>query len=251
MPATPVRKGDTDRRQLLIVARELFAKRAYDQVTTSEIAKNAGVAYGLIAHHFDTKRGLYLAVMQEISAELAAHQLIPAPEGSSLAEQLRHALRNHISYIDQYSNSFMAFIRGELGVDPERRDAVEGLRWLGAQRVLLAIGIIDPVPPVATAMHGWVGYLDEMMIDRIANHDTTVDAIGCGTRRGRAGDHPAGIDKPRPLHRPDPRDSGRPRHLFRTGLAARRRVARARITRYPRHECGSNGLNPLAGSLGM
>jgi hypothetical protein len=26
-------------------------------------------------------------------------------------------------------------------------------------------------------MHGWVGYLDEMMIDRIANHDTTVDAI--------------------------------------------------------------------------
>ena len=179
MPATPIRKGDTDRRQLLIdAARELFAKRAYDQVTTSEIAKNAGVAYGLIAHHFDTKRGLYLAVMQEISAELTAHQLIPAPEGSSLAEQLRHALRNHISYIDQYSDSFMALVRGELGVDPERRDAVEELRWLGAQRVLLAIGIIDPVPPVLrTAMHGWVGYLDEMMIDRIANHDTTVDAI--------------------------------------------------------------------------
>jgi AcrR family transcriptional regulator len=179
MPATPVRKGDTDRRQLLIdAARELFAKHAYDQVTTSEIAKNAGVAYGLIAHHFDTKRGLYLAVMREISAELTAHQLMPAPEGSSLAEQLRHALRNHISYIDQYSDSFMAFVRGELGVDPERRDAVEELRWLGAQRVLLAIGIIDPVPPVLrTAMHGWVGYLDEMMIDRIANHDTTVDAI--------------------------------------------------------------------------
>ncbi|MGB9248800.1 MAG: TetR/AcrR family transcriptional regulator [Mycobacterium sp.] len=179
MPATPVRKGDTDRRQLLIdAARELFAMRAYDQVTTSEIAKNAGVAYGLIAHHFDTKRGLYLAVMREISAELTARQLIPAPEGSSLAEQLRHALRNHISYIDQYSDSFMAFVRGELGVDPERRDALEELRWLGAQRVLLAIGIIDPVPPVLrTAMHGWVGYLDEMMIDRIANHDTTVDAI--------------------------------------------------------------------------
>ena len=58
MPATPVRKGDTDRRQRLIdPARELFAKHAYDQVTTSEIAKNAGVAYGLIAHHSTPNAG--------------------------------------------------------------------------------------------------------------------------------------------------------------------------------------------------
>jgi AcrR family transcriptional regulator len=162
-----------DRRQQLIdSARTLFAQRPYDQVTTTEIAKKAGVAYGLIAHHFENKRGLYSAVMNDIAAEIAEVQLTPPPDGASLDDQLRHALRAHISYIDRYSKSFVALVRGHLGADREQQDTVDGLRWLGAQRILHAVGISEPIPPILrTAMHGWVGYLDEMMIDRINNGD--------------------------------------------------------------------------------
>lgn len=168
-----------DRRQVLIdTARKLFAQRPYDQVTTSEIAKKAGVAYGLIAHHFENKRGLYLAVMNDIAAEIAAVQLSPPPEDASLTDQLRHALRNHISYVDSYAESFVALVRGQLGSDPDQQNTVDQLRWLGAQRILLAIGLTEPIPPVLrTAMHGWVGYLDEMMIDRIQHHDVDREAL--------------------------------------------------------------------------
>jgi AcrR family transcriptional regulator len=168
-----------DRRQLLIdTARKLFAQRPYHQVTTSEIAKKAGVAYGLIAHHFENKRGLYLAVMNEIAVEIAAVQLTPPPAGASLIDQLRHALRNHISYIDSYAQSFVALVRGQLGADPDQQRTVDELRWLGAQRILLAIGITEPISPVLrTAMHGWVGYLDEMMIDRINHGDVDREAL--------------------------------------------------------------------------
>jgi AcrR family transcriptional regulator len=168
-----------DRRQLIVdAARKLFASRPYDQVTTSEIAKNAGVAYGLIAHHFENKRGLYLAVMNEIAVEIAAVQLSPPPKDTSLIDQLRHALRNHIAYIDSYSDSFVALLRGALGVDVEHQAAIERLRWLGAQRVLLALGIVEPVPAtLRTAMHGWVGYLDETMIDRITHRDVDAEAL--------------------------------------------------------------------------
>ncbi|QLL05330.1 TetR/AcrR family transcriptional regulator [Mycobacterium vicinigordonae] len=169
----------TDRRQQLIdTARKLFAQRPYDQVTTSEIAKKAGVAYGLIAHHFENKRGLYLAVMNEIAVEIAAVQLSPPPEGASLTDQLRHALRSHISYIDSYAESFVALVRGQLGSDPDQQNTVDKLRWLGAQRILLAVGITEPIPPVLrTAMHGWVGYLDEMMIDRINTGDVDREVL--------------------------------------------------------------------------
>jgi AcrR family transcriptional regulator len=168
-----------DRRQLIVdAARKLFASRPYDQVTTSEIAKNAGVAYGLIAHHFENKRGLYLAVMNEIAVEIAAVQLSPPPKDASLIDQLRHALRNHIAYIDSYSDSFVALLRGALGADVEHQAAIERLRWLGAQRVLLALGIVEPVPAtLRTAMHGWVGYLDETMIDRITHRDVDAEAL--------------------------------------------------------------------------
>jgi AcrR family transcriptional regulator len=168
-----------DRRQLIIdAARKLFSSRPYDQVTTSEIAKNAGVAYGLIAHHFEHKRGLYLAVMNEIAVEIADVALAPPPEDASLIDQLRHALRNHIAYIDSYSNSFVALLRGALGADAEHQAAIERLRWLGAQRILLALGIVEPIPAsLRTAMHGWVGYLDEMMIDRITHRDIDAEAL--------------------------------------------------------------------------
>ncbi|WKG01433.1 TetR/AcrR family transcriptional regulator [Mycolicibacterium sp. HK-90] len=169
----------TDRRQLIIdAARRLFATQPYDQVTTAEVAKDAGVAYGLIAHHFTNKRGLYLAVMNEIAEEIAAVQTAAAPPEASLADQLRHALRSHIAHIDSYSGSFVALLRGALGADPEHQSAVEHLRWLGAQRILSALGIAEPIAPtLRTAMHGWIGFLDEMMIDRITHRDVDIDAL--------------------------------------------------------------------------
>ena len=168
-----------DRRQQLIdSARALFTTRPFDQVTTTEIAKNAAVAYGLIGHHFENKRGLYLAVMSEIAGEIAAAQLAPPPAGADLVDQLRCALRSHISYIDGYAQSFVALVRGHLGSDPEQQETVDALRWLGAQRILLALGVAEPISPVLrTAMRGWVGYLDEMMIDRIKNRDVDSEVL--------------------------------------------------------------------------
>jgi len=168
-----------DRRQLIIgAARRLFTSRPYDQVTTSEIAKDAGVAYGLIAHHFENKRGLYLAVTNEIATEIAMVHLTPPPADAPPVDALRHALRNHISYIDSHPDSFVALLRGALGADPEHRAAIDRLRWLGARRVLAALGIAETVPAVLrTAMCGWVGYLDEMMIDRITHRDIEVEAL--------------------------------------------------------------------------
>ncbi|OMC10068.1 TetR/AcrR family transcriptional regulator [Mycolicibacterium fortuitum] len=173
------RPKPVDRRRLIIdAARRLFATTPYDQVTTAQVAKDAGVAYGLIAHHFEHKRGLYLAVMNEIAEEIAAAQTAAAPPGAPLAEQLRHALRSHIAHIDTYSDSFVALLRGALGADPEHQSAVERLRWLGAQRILSALGIVDPVAPtLRVAMHGWIGLLDEMMIDRISHRDVDVDVL--------------------------------------------------------------------------
>jgi prepilin-type processing-associated H-X9-DG protein len=168
-----------DRRQSLIdSARALFAQRPYHDVTTTEIAKQAGVAYGLIAHHFENKRGLYLAVMNELAVEIAAVQLSPPPPGATLIDQLRHALRSQITYLDGHADSYVAFMRGELGSDADQQSAIDNLRWLGAQRILLALGIVEPIPPVLRmAMRGWVGYFDEMMIDRISNADVDSEPL--------------------------------------------------------------------------
>jgi AcrR family transcriptional regulator len=167
-----------DRRRLLITAaRTLFSSRPYERVTTTEIAKQAGVAYGLIAHHFKNKHGLYLAVMNDISAELAAEHDAPL-EGDTLAGQLRNALTRHVHYIDQNAAGFTAMMRGGLGTDDDFRSMLDALRWAGAARILRAIGVPDPPPAtLRSAMRAWVAYFDELMLDRIEQDSLTVENL--------------------------------------------------------------------------
>ncbi|WP_433172534.1 TetR/AcrR family transcriptional regulator [Actinoallomurus sp. CA-150999] len=162
----------TDRRaKLITAASQLFSERAYDEVTTTEIAKRAGVAYGLIAHHFTNKRGLYLATIHAAAEELQALQTTP-PDGETPAEQLRNAISRHITYMDRHAAGFLTLIRGGNGSDPEVRAIIEDLRWQGALRILNALGVDHPVHPVLRAsMRGWVGYLDELIVDHIHHHD--------------------------------------------------------------------------------
>ncbi|MBO2449606.1 TetR/AcrR family transcriptional regulator [Actinomadura barringtoniae] len=167
-----------DRRARLIeAAGELFIERAYDEVTTTEIAKRAGVAYGLIAHHFENKRGLYLATIRAAADRLREVRDAPV-EGETPEEQLRNGIRRHIEFIEANSDGFLAIVRGGLGSDAEVREIVEGSRWEGAQRILGALSIGEPVPPLLRAtMRAWVGYLDELILDRLAHEDVPVERL--------------------------------------------------------------------------
>ena len=56
--------GGDRRRQIISVAQRLFAERPYAEVSTTEIAREAGVSHGLLTYHFGSKRNLYLAVLR-------------------------------------------------------------------------------------------------------------------------------------------------------------------------------------------
>src|SRR5437588_12218189 len=57
---------DERRAQILACARRLFSERNYDAVSTTDIAREAGVARGLLHHYFGTKRDLYLEVVRDL-----------------------------------------------------------------------------------------------------------------------------------------------------------------------------------------
>src|SRR5581483_7319796 len=59
---------DARREQILDCAVRLFGERPYAAVSTSEIAREAGVARGLLNHYFGTKRDLYLEVVRAMVA---------------------------------------------------------------------------------------------------------------------------------------------------------------------------------------
>ncbi|MFL5829210.1 MAG: TetR/AcrR family transcriptional regulator, partial [Solirubrobacteraceae bacterium] len=69
--ASPTRRWqrlehDERRQQILVCAKSLFSERSYASVSTTEIAREAGIARGLLNHYFGTKRDLYLEVVRSM-----------------------------------------------------------------------------------------------------------------------------------------------------------------------------------------
>ncbi|MBF6173015.1 TetR/AcrR family transcriptional regulator [Nocardia blacklockiae] len=52
--------------------RRLFAERGYANVSAEEIVTAAGVTRGALHHHYGDKRGLFLAVLEQLEAENTA-----------------------------------------------------------------------------------------------------------------------------------------------------------------------------------
>ena len=74
----------------------LFAKKGFDAVSVRMIAEKAGVSKANVFHHFDSKEGLYLAVLRS-AAEKSTHLLDDvAKTTGNHVEQLRRFARGHL-----------------------------------------------------------------------------------------------------------------------------------------------------------
>jgi AcrR family transcriptional regulator len=165
------------RAALVAVAADLFARKPYDEIYISEIAEAAGVAHGLLFYHFKDKRGLYLAVLQQVLDEIV--ELHRPRGGEDTNEQrLRGLFRRHIEYRRSHAHTMLALMRAG-GQDPEVDELFERGRRAGAEFVMDLLGLItDPPPPLRIAIRGIMGMLDEATIDWLTHDcDVPVDEL--------------------------------------------------------------------------
>jgi len=73
--------ADARRRQLFEVALSLFAAHGYPATTMDDIAEAAGVTKPLVYQHFESKRALYLELMDVFSTELVT-RIVKATAGA-------------------------------------------------------------------------------------------------------------------------------------------------------------------------
>ena len=67
-----IEQGEATRRELVAVARELFAERGYDAVSIEMVLQKTGVSRGALYHHFKSKGALFAAVLEAVEGDLAA-----------------------------------------------------------------------------------------------------------------------------------------------------------------------------------
>ena len=72
MPRAPSLTPEERRASLLVAARTVFARSGFHSTSVSDIVKEAGVARGTFYYHFDSKRGVFAAVIDELMEEVAS-----------------------------------------------------------------------------------------------------------------------------------------------------------------------------------
>jgi AcrR family transcriptional regulator len=159
-PARRPRRSQAERsaatRQALLGAgRALFTERGFAGAGQEEIVERAGVTRGALSHHFGTKQGLFLAVMQDLQADLAGRIGRAALQGHDPMEQLRLGC---LAFLDAAMDAAVGRIvlldaPAVLGWQTWREiDAVHGLGLVTeALEAVMEAGLIEsqPVQPLA------------------------------------------------------------------------------------------------------
>jgi AcrR family transcriptional regulator len=107
-----------ERRALIVeAAGRLFGDHGYDGARLDEIAAAAGVTKPIVYRHFDSKRDLYLALLDRHRDDLAGFSVsIPAEERTE--DRLRAVLEIWLDYVEAHSYAWRMLFR-DTGGGPE------------------------------------------------------------------------------------------------------------------------------------
>ncbi|MEV6304657.1 TetR/AcrR family transcriptional regulator [Actinoplanes sp. NPDC051861] len=148
---------DARREQILSVAIRLFGSKPYAEVSTTDVARIAGVARGLVNHYFGTKKDLYLEVVRiMLTVPSVAVEQLRVGEPAERADAI---VNWFLDVVSRHSTSWLAAISaggmaGDADVDAVISEAVD----VAADSVLSALGLGDePVEALRGMARSYVG----------------------------------------------------------------------------------------------
>jgi AcrR family transcriptional regulator len=138
--------AEARRAQLLQVARQVFAEDGFHGAAMEQIAVRAGVTKPVLYQHFESKKELYLGLLDEDMTRLL-EDIGRAIEGArSNRERIERATGAYFAFIDSNEGSFRLLFRETMGADDEFRRAIERFRDELARRISAVIAAETGLP---------------------------------------------------------------------------------------------------------
>ncbi|MCH9682446.1 MAG: TetR/AcrR family transcriptional regulator [Deltaproteobacteria bacterium] len=169
MPRAQRLSVDKRRARLLELGLELFGQRAFDAVSTDDIALAGGVSKGLLYHYFANKRGYYVATIRELARRVV--EVTRMDDDKPLELAIRGALRSFVGFVRDNATFYRTLMRGGAGVDDEVRQIIDEARHAMVRRVLERAGIREPQPVQRVAFFGWAGFAESACLHWL-DHET-------------------------------------------------------------------------------
>ncbi|MGW1806849.1 TetR/AcrR family transcriptional regulator [Streptomyces sp. NPDC002078] len=164
------------RAELIAIGRKLFADTSYDALSMDDIARQAHVAKGLIYYYFQSKRGYYLAIVQDSVADLvtfAANGLeMPA------VDRVHRTIDGYLRYAEHHQAAYRTIVSGGVGFDAE----VHAIRDSVREAIIATIaegayGRSDIAPLARMGLLSWVCSVEGATLDWIDRPELSRDTM--------------------------------------------------------------------------
>jgi AcrR family transcriptional regulator len=160
-PKTKARPESPARERILGAATKLFTKKPFNEISATDIAKEARVAHGLTFHYFGSKERLYEEVSQAAADALdVVHE--KASRTGTPDQRLKGFLDVHMDEVFRRRVDYVFHSRG--GASPKIQSIWEGSRHNAIVLVLGFYGTKSPSPQLEIAVRAWLGYFDELVL---------------------------------------------------------------------------------------
>lgn len=132
---------DERREQLLRVARHTFASNGFHGTSMNEIAEVAGVTKPVLYQHFDSKRDLFVAVLNDIGTRIDQAVFNQTTRTGSPKEQVKAGFSGYLDFIESDRSGFKILVSGSTNDDPEFRVMAKAFETKMAESVASFIAI--------------------------------------------------------------------------------------------------------------
>ncbi|MFD5177666.1 TetR/AcrR family transcriptional regulator [Nocardia sp. NPDC058379] len=159
-------RSDDSRAALLDTAIAVFGAKRFDEVSTTELARQAGVAIGLINYHFGGKRGVYLAAVEAVYTDFWDRlQALRGPAVSRLIQ----GLDLYFDHAERYQGSPLAL--SARATDPD----LQAIHDQHFDRLIVALlQEVSGGPGTAlvrTSVAGWLAFVEGAVADWLRTGD--------------------------------------------------------------------------------
>jgi AcrR family transcriptional regulator len=127
--------ADARRRQLFDVALSLFAEHGYLATTMDDIAEAAGVTKPLVYQHFESKRALYLELMDVFSRELVTGIVKATASAEGPRQQVELGFAAYFELMVENEQAFRLLYGRDAPDDPELGAALRRVEETIAQAI--------------------------------------------------------------------------------------------------------------------
>jgi len=119
--------ADQRRRQLLEVARDVFAQHGFHATSMDVIADAAGVTKPVLYQHFPSKRSLYVELLRDTGDQLLTALQTATARATTGRERLEDSLEAYFRFVVEEQAAFRLLFAASIRSDPEFARVVEGV----------------------------------------------------------------------------------------------------------------------------